>query len=59
MPIAQAEADEFQQVVRMQIPRSTLRLWGLPLNEEGNSERVSAEVFFSEDGVARAIRLHN
>ncbi len=26
LPIAQTEPDEFQQVVRMQIPRSTLRL---------------------------------
>lgn len=59
MPIGQTEAEEFQQVVRMQIPRSTLRLWGLPLNEEGNNEQVSAEVLFSEDGVARAIRLRN
>lgn len=59
MPIAQTEAEEVQQVVRMQIPRSTLRLWGLPLNEESSSEQVSAEVYFSEDGVARAIRLRN
>ena len=27
MPIAPTETEEFQQVVRMQIPRSTLRLW--------------------------------
>lgn len=59
LPIAQNEADEFQQVVRMQIPRSTLRLWGLPVNEESASDQVSAKVYFSEDGVARAIRLHN
>ena len=58
-PLAQSEPDEFQQVVRMQIPRATLRLWGVPLNEESNSAQVSAEVVFGEDGVARAIRLHN
>jgi hypothetical protein len=59
MPIAPTETEEFQQVVRMQIPRSTLRLWGLPLNDESNSGPVNAEVYFSENGVARAIRLHN
>lgn len=59
MPIVPTEAEEFQQVVSMQIPRSTLRLWGLPLDEESDSEQVRAKVYFSEDGVARAIRLHN
>ncbi|MBL8191706.1 MAG: hypothetical protein JNK38_27050 [Acidobacteria bacterium] len=59
MPIAPTETEEFQQVVSMQIPRSTLRLWGLPLNEESDSEQVRAKVYFSEDGVARAIRLRN
>lgn len=59
MPFAQTETEEFQQIVRMQIPRSTLQLWGLPLNEESNSRQVNAEVYFSENGVARAIRLHN
>lgn len=59
MPIAPSETEEFQQVVSMQLPRSTLRLWGLPLHEESDSEQISAKVYFSEDGVARAIRLHN
>lgn len=58
-PITQAEPEEYQQVVRMQIPRALLRLWKLPVNEESTSEHVSADVFFSEDGVARAIRLLN
>lgn len=58
-PLARNETEEFQQVVRMQIPRATLRLWGLPLNEESNSEQVSAEVLFGEDGLARAIRLRH
>lgn len=59
MPFAASEPDEVQHVVRMQIPRATLRLWGLPVNEESSREQVSAEVTFSENGVARAIRLHN
>lgn len=59
MPIAPSETEEFQQVVSMQIPRSTLRLWGLPLDEESDNEQVRAKVYFSEDGVARAIRLYN
>ena len=59
MPIAPTDTEEFQQVVSMQIPRSTLRLWGLPFDQESDNEQVSAKVYFSEDGVARAIRLHN
>lgn len=59
MPIAPTETEEFQQIVSMQIPRSTLRLWGLPLDEENDGKQVRAKVYFSEDGVARAIRLHN
>lgn len=59
LPLAPTEADEFQQVVRLQIPRATLRLWGLPINEESTAEQVSAEVVFNEVGVARAIRLRN
>ena len=59
LPLAPTEAEEFQQVVRLQIPRATLRLWGLPINEESTAEQVSAEVVFNEVGVARAIRLRN
>ncbi|MFN8005269.1 MAG: hypothetical protein U0X75_30140 [Acidobacteriota bacterium] len=59
LPIVPSEAEEFQQVVSMQIPRSTLRLWGVPLDEESDNEQIRAKVYFSEDGVARAIRLHN
>lgn len=59
LPLSQTEADEFEQVVRLQIPRATLRLWGLPVNEESTAEQVSAEVVFNEVGVARAIRLRN
>lgn len=58
-PNTQAEPSEFEQVVRMRIPRTTLALWGVRVNEEGSEQTVTAEVVFGEDGVARAIRILN
>ena len=58
-PGAQAEPAEFEQIVRLQIPRTTLALWGVRINEDSNSQKVNAEVVFGEDGVARAIRILN
>jgi hypothetical protein len=56
-PLAATGPQEFEQVVRIEVPRSTLAMWGLPVNAERAAERVEAEVFIGEDGVARAIRL--
>lgn len=58
-PGTQAEPSEFEQVVRMEIPRTTLALWGVRINDESDSQKVNAEVVFGEDGVACAIRILN
>ena len=47
-------ADEMD-VVRMEVPRSTLLAMGLPMGEEGGN--VQADVLLGGDGVARAVRV--
>jgi hypothetical protein len=45
------------QVLRVELPRSALVSFGLPMNVERAGERVKADVLMGEDGVARAIRF--
>jgi hypothetical protein len=45
------------EVVRMGIPRQSLRSLGIPVNMERMFERVPADVLVGEDGIARGIRL--
>jgi hypothetical protein len=45
------------QVVRVELPRSALQSFGLPVNAERVGERVKADVLLGHDGVARAIRF--
>lgn len=45
------------QVVRVELSRSALHSFGLPVNLERGSERVKADVLLGHDGVARAIRF--
>lgn len=45
------------QVVRVELPRSALQSFGLPVNAERAGERVKADVLLGHDGVARAIRF--
>jgi hypothetical protein len=45
------------QIVRVEVPRSTLASFGLPVNMNRVSERVKADVLFGADGAARAIRF--
>ena len=45
------------QVVRIEVPRSALQSFGLPVNVERAGERVKADVLLGHDGVARAIRF--
>lgn len=45
------------QVVRVEVPRSALQSFGLPINVERAGERVKADVLVGNDGVARAIRF--
>ncbi|HEX8706837.1 MAG TPA: hypothetical protein VF723_01135 [Pyrinomonadaceae bacterium] len=45
------------QVVRVELPRSALQSFGLPVNMERANERVKADVLLGNDGMARAIRF--
>jgi hypothetical protein len=45
------------QIVRMELPRSTLVNFGLPVNMDRYNEKVKADVIFGVDGLAHAIRF--
>ncbi|HEV2802559.1 MAG TPA: hypothetical protein VGW12_18955 [Pyrinomonadaceae bacterium] len=60
IPLAHGGAlapEEGGQVMRVELPRSALVSFGLPMNVERAGERVKADVLIGEDGVARAIRF--
>jgi len=44
-------------VIRVQLPRSAMRMVGLPVNEERAAERIRADVVLGQDGIARAVRF--
>jgi hypothetical protein len=48
---------EYGTLVRVRLPRSALRLVGLPVNEDRLSERIDADVLLGQDGLARAVRF--
>jgi hypothetical protein len=52
-------AHDHGQVVRVRVPRQSLRSMGLPVNEERMFERIPADLLMGEDGVPRAIRFVN
>jgi len=45
------------QIVRVELPRSALANFGLPVNMERYNERVKADVLLGVDGMAHAIRF--
>jgi hypothetical protein len=45
------------QIVRVELPRSALANFGLPVNMDRYNERVKADVLFGVDGLAHAIRF--
>jgi hypothetical protein len=45
------------QVVRVELPRSALANFGLPVNMDRYNEKVKADVIFGVDGLAHAIRF--
>ncbi|HEX2270207.1 MAG TPA: hypothetical protein VHH35_11755 [Pyrinomonadaceae bacterium] len=45
------------QIVRVELPRSTLANFGLPVNMDRYNETVKADVLLGVDGQARAIRF--
>lgn len=50
---------ESGHVMRVNVPRSALPKFGLPMNPQRASETIPAEVLMSDDGMARAIRFAN
>ena len=52
-----ASLQEGGQLVRVELPRSALVAFGLPMNVNRYDEKVKADVFFGSDGMARAIRF--
>ncbi len=54
---ADSTAQVSGHLVRITVPRSALVAMGLPMNAERASERVRADVFIGDDGLARAIRF--
>ena len=45
------------QIIRVELPRSTLVNFGLPVNMDRYNEKVKADVLVGVDGMARAIRF--
>lgn len=60
IPLSYMNAANFQdggQIVRVQLPRSALASFGLPVNMDRYNEKVKADVLFGVDGLAHAIRF--
>jgi len=45
------------QIIRVELPRSALANFGLPVNMDRYNERVKADVLYGVDGLAHAIRF--
>jgi len=60
MPLSYMNASTFQdggQIVRVELPRSRLASFGIPVNMDRYNERVKADILLGVDGMARAIRF--
>ena len=60
IPLSYMSATNLQdggQIVRVQLPRSALANFGLPVNMDRYNEKVKADVLFGVDGMAHAIRF--
>src|ERR1700752_1496389 len=60
IPLSYMSAASLQdggQIVRVQLPRSALANFGLPVNMDRYNEKVKADVLFGVDGTAHAIRF--
>jgi hypothetical protein len=51
------ESMESGELIRVQMPRSALITFGLPVNVERAGEMIKADLLIGEDGLARAIRF--
>jgi hypothetical protein len=59
-PLASAEAvpsEDEADLVRVELPRSTLLAWGVPVTEGETGEAVEAEVLLGAGGAPQAVRL--
>jgi len=45
------------EVIRVRLPRQSIRSLGIPINADRMSERIPADVLVGEDGIPRGIRL--
>ena len=52
-----AELGPDAQMVRVELPRSAMASFGLPVNMDRADQRVKADVLLGSDGLARAIRF--
>jgi hypothetical protein len=50
-------AEDRGQLVRVRLPRESMRSFGLPVNQDRILSTVQADVLIGEDGLARAIRF--
>lgn len=57
IPLAGFAQSEGIHLVRVELPRSALSSFGIPVNADRAGERVKADVLLGEDGTARAIRF--
>lgn len=57
IPLAGFAQSEGVHLVRVELPRSALSSFGIPVNAERAGGRVKADVLLGEDGTARAIRF--
>jgi hypothetical protein len=60
MPLGYLNPASFQdggQIVRVEVPRTTMANFGFPVNMDRYNERVKADVLLGVDGVAHAIRF--
>lgn len=57
IPLAGLAQSEGVHLVRVELPRSALSSFGIPVNAEQAGGRVKADVLLGEDGTARAIRF--
>jgi len=60
IPLSYMSAANLQdggQIVRVELPRSALAKFGLPVNMDRYNEKVKADVLFGVDGLAHAIRF--
>jgi hypothetical protein len=49
--------EESRRIVRVQVPRSALATFGLPVNADQALEPIQADVLVGEDNLARAVRF--